>query len=140
MVQFHQILRCAPVTVSAALVFVPGRRRILVALEPRVLAEAVAEVLERIGLDDVVLAGADLPGGRFDAALLSGPRSRTDADLVIEIPAHWGPSRLSGSRAGEPIPVSTTVELAELLDRYCAAATSRADHLATQTTTKSDQA
>ena len=125
-------------TVSAALVFVAVRRRILVALEPRVLSEAVAEVLERIGLDDVVLAGPDLPGGRFDAALLSGPRSRTDADLVIEIPAEWGPSRLSGSLEEAPIPVSTTLELAELLDRYCAAATSRVDHLATLTTTKRD--
>jgi hypothetical protein len=115
------------------------RRRILVALEPRVLAEAMAEVLEHIGLDDVVLAGPDLPGGHFDAALVSGPRSRTQADLVIEIPVDWAPGHRSGSGPDQPIPVSSTKELAELLDRYCAAATSRVDHLTALTTTKSDR-
>jgi hypothetical protein len=118
---------------------VVDRRRILVALEPRVLAEAVAEVLERIGVDDVILAGPDLPGGHFDAALVSGPRSRTDADLVIEVPLDWGPSRLSGSEPETPIPVRSTKELAELLDCHCAAATSRVDHLTALTTTKSDR-
>jgi hypothetical protein len=118
---------------------VGSRRRILVALEPRVLAEAVVEVLERIGLDDVVLAGPDLPGGHFDAALLSGPRSHTDADLLIEVPVSWGPSRLSGSDSESPIPVTTAAELAELLDRYCAADSSRVEHLAALTTTKSDR-
>jgi phosphotransferase system IIA component len=117
---------------------VVARRRILVALEPRVLAEAVAEVLVHIGVDDVILAGPDLPGGHFDAAILSGPRNHTQADLLIEVPVDWKPAR-SGSDPDQPIPVSSTKELAALLDRYCAAAESRVDHLTALTTTKSDR-
>ena len=114
------------------------RRRILVALEPRVLAEAVAEMLARIGVDDVVMAGRDLPGGDFDVALVSAPRSHTHADVLIEIPANCGPSRLSGSDTDVPIPHLTPNELVELLDRYCVAASSRVDHLAALTATDGD--
>jgi len=108
---------------------VSARCRILVALEPRVLAEAVAEVLDRIGLDDVVLAGRDLPGGSFDVALVSGPRAGLRAEVLVEIPIQ-GPSRVSGPDTDVPITVLTPVEIIEILDRYCVAAAPRAEQLA----------
>lgn len=100
------------------------------ALAPAILGQAVAEILERIDLDEVVLAPPELPVGHFDVALVSGPSDGLDAALVVEVPVNGGPTRISGTKNDLPIPLLTPTELVELLDRFCAAAAPRVAHLA----------
>lgn len=60
----------------------PARPRLLLAVSPRVLHDALREIL---GLGDVVeiVAGGSATG-RFDLAVVSGP-CRADAEVVIEL-------------------------------------------------------
>jgi hypothetical protein len=71
------------------------RRRVLVAVEPAILGDALAGVLGSEGDDVDVIdlrdASADGPAGHYDAAIVTVVLPHgIDADVVIELPDHLG--------------------------------------------------
>ena len=107
-----------------------GRRRILLDVQPRVLRDALEQVLDSIGLDEVLVSDeepADRSPMSFDAAILTIPASNIAADVVIELPSAE-PTSLGHVTAGsssEDVDLRTPTQLLALLDRLCPAATPR---------------
>jgi hypothetical protein len=102
-------------------------RRILVAVEPRLLGDALVAVLTEIGLDDVVRFDAEVASGPIDVALVSDGAPAVRADLVLRVPS---PDDLAHEGPGDLRPASTR-ELIALLDRVCPARESRSDRIPT---------
>jgi hypothetical protein len=100
-------------------------RRILVAVEPRLLGDALSELLTEIGLDDVVRLDADPLDGHIDLALVSDGSPHVRADLVLRVPDS---ADLAESGKGDLRPGSAG-ELLVILDRVCPAAEPRSDRL-----------
>ena len=76
---------------TAAVTRVLGRRRVVVAVEPRLLADALARALERTDVDVVIhLDSRDVHVGtaEFDLALVSGDTlpDGVGADVVVYLP------------------------------------------------------
>lgn len=96
--------------------------RVRVAVEPQVLAGAIAEVLACDGVDEVVALGSH-GVTRFDAAVVSVMHAaEADADVVIELPDPEGASRIGRLRTlsgVEPVPITSLGSILRLLDRYC---------------------
>ena len=110
------------------------RPRILVAVEPRLLADAMAALLVEAGQDDVeVLAPEEEPQGHYDGAVVTFDLTGLDADVVIHLPNDRGGSGIGSTTT--PDDGLRDVELADmravfdLLDRSCATATRRAEVL-----------
>ena len=76
---------------------VADRRRILVSVVPRLLSDSLAELLRDLDLDDVVIDGAELPPGHYDAAIVSLPHGTIDTPLLIEVHADGESERRSGA-------------------------------------------
>ena len=100
-------------------------RRILVAVEPRLLGDALSELLTEIGLDDVVRLENEAPEDHIDVALVSETSPRVRADLVLRVPDS---ADLAESGKGDLRPGSAG-ELLAILDRVCPAVESRRDRL-----------
>jgi hypothetical protein len=68
-------------------------RRYLVSVSPRMLRDALTEVLASAGTDEVVAVepGSSAPG-RFDGAIIDAGMPQVRADVVIEIPDETGGS------------------------------------------------
>lgn len=62
-----------------------GQRRLLIAVSPRVLSDALRALIDQRGAWEVVQLEPGIPArGRFDVALVSEP-APVDADVVIEL-------------------------------------------------------
>lgn len=114
---------------------VPSRPRILVVVEPRVLADVLVAVLAAVDLDDVVVEANGRP---VDAAIVSADVNRPVVDLVIQLPgadtADLGWIHACGT--SDPVALATTGALLALLDeRLAATGASRAERAAALTTT-----
>lgn len=106
-----------------------ARRRILLAVEPRILGDALADVLGHLGVDDVVLYDdADLSelDGTFDAAIVSETPGGLQVGVVITVP---GPNWRTGLHLGS---------LFAMLDESCDAAVNRADWVSQRTIANGD--
>lgn len=98
-----------------------GRRRILLAVEPRVLGEVLAAVLREDANAEVIdLRDAPRPAGdHFDAAIVTiDLTGSVDADVVIELPDHEVALRGSVTQGGEidPVELDSLDALLALLD------------------------
>jgi hypothetical protein len=106
------------------------RRRILLAVQPRILGDALAAVLDSVGLDEVLVSepvAADRTSMSYDAAILSRPHAGVHADVVIEV-AGVGDEARSHVVAGtltEDVDLSTPQQLLSVLDRFCPTTTPR---------------
>lgn len=102
-------------------------RRILVAVEPRLLGDALAQLLENIGLDEVTRRGTDTQSDdrRFDVALRSEGVTGLRAALVLQVP---DAAELAEEGSGDLRP-ATARELLAILDRVCPASALRVDVL-----------
>lgn len=95
------------------------RPRIAIAVEPAILADALADVLRQAGVDDVV----DLrEHDHVDAALVTIGLSDVDAEVIIELPnadSGTGPAgvRVHGQTAA--VHVDGLADVLRLLDDYC---------------------
>lgn len=105
---------------------VQAPRRILVAVEPRLLGDALAALLEDIGLDEVTRRGTEDPSQRFDVALRSEGVTGLRAALVLQVP---DAVELAEEGSGDLRP-ATARELLEILDRVCPTSAPRIDGLA----------
>jgi hypothetical protein len=106
---------------------VADRRRILLAVEPRVLGDALAAVLDAVGLDDVLVShtnGADGTSTHIDAAVVSDAASPVVADVVIHVPVR-GSAHVSTRTRDDEVTLRTPEELLTILDHYCPAAAPR---------------
>jgi hypothetical protein len=105
---------------------VQAPRRILVAVEPRLLGDALAELLEDIGLDDVTRFGDEgAEARRFDVALRSEGVTGLRAALVLQVP---DADELAEEGSGDLRP-ATARELLEILDRVCPTSAPRVEGL-----------
>ena len=98
-------------------------RRILVAVEPRLLGDALAELLADIGLDDVVRPGD--PSGHVDLALVSEGSPAVRADLILRVP---NADDLATDGTGDLRPGSAA-DLISILDRVCPASSPRLERV-----------
>lgn len=98
----------------------PLRRRIAIAVAPRLLGDALSKVLATEDCDVTVLpAGTDDPGqgaGHFDLLLVTGAApSAVDARVVIRLPQT---PTIGIARVGdERVPLRTLDDLVALVDR-----------------------
>lgn len=109
-------------------VWVAPRRRILLGVEPRILSDSLATVLDHVGVDDVLLYAdqrADRSAVAYDAAILSVPHDAVMADLVIEVDDDTSVGHVVSGEHSEDVPVRTPLQLLSLLDRLCPASTDR---------------
>jgi hypothetical protein len=106
------------------------RRRILLAVQPRVLRDALEEVLDSVGLDEVLVSDVDAADRSlmsFDAAILSQPSADVRADVVIEVDGLAADARghvTAGTRS-EDVTLRTPQQLLSLLDRLCPTSAAR---------------
>jgi hypothetical protein len=104
---------------------VQAPRRVLVAVEPRLLGDALTTLLAEIGVDDVHrYEGAPIPG-RFDLALVTAGVTGVRASLVLTLP---DAVELAQEGSGDLRP-GTARELLAVLDRLCPAASPRVERL-----------
>lgn len=102
------------------------RPRIFLDIEPRVLRDVLEEVLDSVGLDEVLVSdaeAADRSTMSFDAAIVTLPRDDLHADVVIELDGAVG--RVVSAARSEDVPIATPQELLDLLDQVLPAATAR---------------
>lgn len=105
------------------------RRRLVIAVAPRLLGDALSRVLGREDLDVVVLGPDEVVDldpesdeGHFDIALVSSDEPDVPASVVIRLPET---PTLGVARVGrESVPVSDLDSLVALVER-CAAALDR---------------
>lgn len=111
-----------------------GRRpRVAIAVEPTILADALADVLLGAGVDDVVNLRTDADDTTcFDAALVTVVLPDTvDADVVIELPdtpTGAGETHVSVRGYRAVVPVTALDDVLGILDDYCPAAEPRRPH------------
>jgi hypothetical protein len=106
---------------------VAPRRRILVAVEPRVLGDALAAVLAEVGLDEVLVSGterADDPEMPIDVAVLSRPHPAVSAKLIIEVDSGLTASVVTAADAVDVV-LASPHDLLAVLDEYCPASSLR---------------
>jgi hypothetical protein len=106
---------------------VADRRRILLAVEPRVLGDALAAVLDSVGVDDVLVSGtkgADGTSMHIDAVIVSDSSTPVEADVVIHVPAR-GAAHVSTPARDDEVTLRTPEDLLTILDRYCPATAPR---------------
>ena len=101
-----------------------GRRRILLDVQPRVLRDALGEVLDSVGLDEVLVSEeepADRSTMSYDAAIVSSTALDVDADVVIELDLTGMDTtgHVRTATAVEVIDLRTPDQLLTLLDRLC---------------------
>ena len=98
------------------------------AVEPRVLGDALAAVLIDVGLDEVLVSGmkgADDPEMRIDVAVLSRPHPAVDAGLIIEVDSDVATASVVTPLNTVGVAMATPCDLLGILDEYCPAASRR---------------
>ncbi len=102
-----------------------------VAVQPRLLGGAIAQVLASAGVDDVV-SRDQFGAGHVDAAVVTGVLpDLLEADVIVELPdsaSGTGLGQVRTARGVEPIQIDGTLSILEVLDRYCPGPTSRLAH------------
>jgi formylmethanofuran dehydrogenase subunit A len=105
------------------------RRRILLAVEPRVLEGALAAILERLDLDDVVQLHDDGRAGAYDAAIVTITLpDDIRSDFVITLPDTVGEAalgRVTVDGQSSDVALPTHNEVIDLLDEQLPAQASR---------------
>jgi hypothetical protein len=105
------------------------RPRILVALEPAILAEALAALLEQAGQDEVeVLAVGDDPRGYYDGAIVTIDLTDLDAGVVIHLPDTSGGAGIGTTTTANEereVDLVDARSVLELLDQHCATSVPR---------------
>ena len=103
------------------------RPRVAIAVEPKILGDALTDVLQGAGVDDVVNLRAveSLPTGSFDAAVVTiVVPDHVDAEVVIELPGTptgHGETRVRVGGRSASVPVRAVEDILRLLDDYCPA-------------------
>lgn len=114
---------------------VSRRPRILLALEPAMLADAVAALLEEAGQDDVeVLAVGATPQGRYDGAIVTVDLADLDAGVVIHLPDERGGAGIGRAETAvdhRDVELADVRAVLEVLDEHCASSHPRAGVLRT---------
>ena len=103
----------------------PSGRRILLAVEPRVLEGALARLLS-VGSDDEVVqvgrTGRTAPGGGYDAAVISDQLpAGVRADVVITLPdtrGSGGTGTVTSGEAVHEVSIGRAERVVELLEQY----------------------
>ena len=99
-----------------------SRRRVLIAAEPRVLAEALAAMLRSAGDDVVVVAAEKAPptGGEFDAAVVTDAALRP-ARVTVVLPdelGNAGTGSVHGPGGTASVYIPDADRVVELLDEH----------------------
>jgi hypothetical protein len=120
---------------------VPERHRILVVVEPAVLGDALCQLLDRAGQDDVIYADRctlAVIDDDFDAVITSGPLPPgVRAPLMILLPdehGHDGDGLVIDLTGATPVPVQGVDEVIDLLDDRCTGPETRSSRLGRPTT------
>lgn len=106
-----------------------GRPRILVAVEPRLLADAMATLLTDAGQDDVeVLPEGGTPQGHYDGAVVTIDLTGLDAEIVIRLPddaGGAGTGTATTSDEGRDVELLDVGSVLHLLDEHLSTPTPR---------------
>jgi hypothetical protein len=109
------------------------RPRILVAVEPRLLADAMATLLTDAGQDDVeVLPDGGVPEGHYDGAVVTLDLTGLDAEIVIRLPddaGGAGTGTATISDEGRDVELLDVQSVLHLLDEHVSTAKPRAQVL-----------
>ena len=112
------------------------RRRILLAVEPRVLEGALASILEQLDLDEIVqrqAEGAASRTGDFDAAIVTiGLADGVRSGVVITLPDTVGDEALGSLTVDgrtSAVDIPTYTEVIDLLDARLPAHLPRSERL-----------
>lgn len=109
-----------------------GRPRILVAVEPKLLADAMAALLVEAGQDDVETLDQGPPSGHYDGAVVTIDLTDLDAGFVIRLPddvGGGGVGTASTPGEGRRVDLPDARSVLNLLDEHCATGTPRASVL-----------
>ncbi len=95
-----------------------GARRVLVAVQPRLLADTIARAIAAPDVD-VIIDLASAEGGHFDVAVVSGDRNKdVPADAVVRLPTDGAAEGSITTPSGtEPAAVGDLPRLLEALHR-----------------------
>lgn len=98
--------------------------RVMIAVEPNMLAGALSTVLAEVGVYDVV-SSDDLKDAYVDAAVVTAVRSYLErADIIIELPDTEGGAGIGRVRTWDgavDVAITGMGSILDLLDRYCPA-------------------
>lgn len=98
-----------------------GGRRVLLSVSPRILSDALAEVLDAAGVTEVVVVEPGrAAGGDFDAAIVTEGADPAGASVVIRLPAETGTTVTVRTAAGdgeEVIDLRVAGGIIDLLDQ-----------------------
>lgn len=98
-----------------------GARRVLLSVSPRMLSDALAEVLDADGATEVVVVEpGGAPEGDFDAAIVTAGVDPADAPVVIRLPADTGSTvtvHTSADEGEEVIDLRVAGGIIDLLDQ-----------------------
>jgi len=99
-----------------------ARPRIFLDVEPRLLRDALEEVLDSVGVDEVLVLddhAADRSPMSFDAAIVTLPSDDVHADVVIELRTGHADSvgHVTAGLHSEDVALRTPQQLLSLLDR-----------------------
>jgi len=92
----------------------PARRRLAIAVEPRLFSDALSRVLSREDRDVVVLDG-DEAEGHFDIALVGTEETELEASVVIRLPE--APALGTARVGGRSVPLDDLGSLVALVQR-----------------------
>lgn len=110
-----------------------GRPRILVAVEPRLLGDAMATLLADAGQDDVeVLPEGGTPQGHYDGAVVTIDLTGLDAEIVIRLPddaGGAGTGTATTADEGRDVELLDVRSVLHLLDEHVATGTPRSSVL-----------
>jgi hypothetical protein len=99
-----------------------------VAVEPRVLGDALAAVLTDVGLDEVLVSGtkgADDSKMPIDVAVLSRPHPAVTAPVIIEVEMDVATASVVTAVDAVEVVLATPHDLLAILDRYSPASSLR---------------
>ena len=110
---------------------VPARPRLLIDVQPALLGLMLANVLTRLGVDEVVHIGTATPAGvHYDAALTTAIRpADIAAPVVIKFPdqeGNAGIGEITDRKGMKTVAIVGLDTVLELLDLYCPAQVKRA--------------
>lgn len=104
----------------------PPRHRILLAIDPPLLADTVAVVLAHAGQDEVEVLrpGTGTPHGHYSGVIATIDLTGVDADVVIQLPDAEGGGGMGAAvtaAGSREVALPDVVAVLQLLDEHCAA-------------------
>jgi hypothetical protein len=112
----------------------PAKPRVVIAVQPPLLGSMMADILRKVGADEVVDRDLrTLSGTDYDIALISGiPGADLSVGVIIQFPDQEGRAGLGGiskQNTTEPVVIDGPGAILGLLDHYFPTSIRRSEHV-----------